>query len=216
MKSCAIHHCRWALHQHSCLGKQISLEYDKKLSFSRPQNMHSTRLTACRSAAQTAVAPHQASVKTHSGQLLDLNFFPSHLPAVFETYSEKLEIRAYTWTDDDLLLFHQCNPLLHIERLANGRVLIRPTVGVKTQALRKEILRQLQSWNEERSPNRGRCFEPPGGFFLPGVKSQRSPQVSLSFLILMHIPSVETQVPEMRAYQQEIQPYECLRYACLL
>ncbi|GAQ83700.1 hypothetical protein KFL_001580140 [Klebsormidium nitens] len=125
-----------------------------------------------------------------TGRALDLNFFPSHLPALFETYSERLEIRAYTWTDDDLVLFHQCNPRLRIERLANGRVSVKPADGANVEALQEEILRQLRSWNEERSPERGRCFTPPGGFFLPVVKSQRSPQVAFTGRNRWHLQMV--------------------------
>lgn len=69
---------------------------------------------------------------------------------------------------------------MQIERLANGRVSVKPPLSEMSQALQKEILRQLSKWNNEKSPPRGRCFCPPGGFFLPVVKSQRSPPVAFT------------------------------------
>lgn len=171
---------------------QPSLVCKKSLADARPFRSKKVprRRLHCRGAAQTALAPHQVRVQTYSGSALDLNFFPSHLPALFETYSERLEIRAYTWTDDDLVLFHQCNPRLRIERLTNGRVSVKPADGATVQALRKEILRQLRSWNEEETPDRGRCFAPPGGFFLPVAKSQRSPQIAFTGRDRWHLQMV--------------------------
>jgi Uma2 family endonuclease len=76
-----------------------------------------------------------------------------------------LNLKSFVATSDEFFELCQANPYLHLERTANGEVVIMPPAGGETGARNSSIVGQLWQWNERH--RLGVVFDSSTGFHLP-------------------------------------------------
>ena len=78
-------------------------------------------------------------------------------------------------TDDEFFAFCQMNRVLHMERTAEGNILILPPAGGDTSGKNSDITHALVHW--ARKDRTGVVFDSSGGFILPNTAT-RSPDAA--------------------------------------
>ena len=86
-----------------------------------------------------------------------------------------INLKQFVATSDEFFDLCQANPFLHLERTANGEVIIMPPAGGETGVRNLSIGSQLWIWNERQRT--GVAFDSSTGFHLPNG-ADRSPDVA--------------------------------------
>lgn len=86
-----------------------------------------------------------------------------------------LNLKQFVATSDEFFDLCQANPALHLERTADGEVIIMPPAGGETGSRNLSIGSQLWNWNERQRT--GMAFDSSTGFHLPNG-ADRSPDAA--------------------------------------
>lgn len=86
-----------------------------------------------------------------------------------------INLKQFVATSDEFFDLCQANPFLHLERTANGEVIIMPPAGGETGVRNLSIGSQLWIWNERQRT--GVAFDSSTGFHLPNG-ADRSPDAA--------------------------------------
>lgn len=86
-----------------------------------------------------------------------------------------INLKQFVATSDDFFDLCQANPYLHLERTADGEVIIMPPAGGETGMRNSGVIGQLWWWNER--VQQGVTFDSATGFHLPNG-ADRSPDAA--------------------------------------
>lgn len=86
-----------------------------------------------------------------------------------------INLKQFVATSDEFFDLCQANPFLHLERTANGEVIIMPPAGGETGVRNSGVIGQLWWWNER--VQQGVVFDSATGFHLPNG-ADRSPDAA--------------------------------------
>lgn len=86
-----------------------------------------------------------------------------------------INLKRFVATSDEFFDLCQANPFLHLERTANGEVIIMPPAGGETGVRNSGVIGQLWWWNER--VQQGVVFDSATGFHLPNG-ADRSPDAA--------------------------------------
>lgn len=86
-----------------------------------------------------------------------------------------INLKQFVATSDDFFDLCQANPYLHLERTADGEVIIMPPAGGETGIRNSGVIGQLWWWNER--VQQGVTFDSATGFHLPNG-ADRSPDAA--------------------------------------
>jgi Uma2 family endonuclease len=86
-----------------------------------------------------------------------------------------INLKQFVVTSDEFFDLCQANPFFHLERTANGEVIIMPPAGGETGIRNSGVIGQLWWWNERIQ--QGVVFDSATGFHLPNG-ADRSPDAA--------------------------------------